>query len=575
MWSWKFLNVRFVSILPEPRALFTIISPSLTNHGAGDLSRVKTHSSRFLPSKSTMASDGGAESVAPGVTTFGSGSHTSVSLGLPLGPLRPPPGAAGGCCAIREKARTKKTIGFMESSLSRGYNAASTSRYRYFAPSLTNHGAGDLSRVKTHSSRFLPSKSTMASDGGAESVAPGVTTFGSGSHTSVSLGLPLGPLRPPPGAAGGCCAIREKARTKKTIGFMESSLSRGYNAASTSRYRYFAPSLTNHGAGDLSRVKTHSSRFLPSKSTMASDGGAESVAPGVTTFGSGSHTSVSLGLPLGPLRPPPGAAGGCCAIREKARTKKTIGFMESSLSRGYNAASTSRYRYFAPSLTNHGAGDLSRVKTHSSRFLPSKSTMASDGGAESVAPGVTTFGSGSHTSVSLGLPLGPLRPPPGAAGGCCAIREKARTKKTIGFMESSLSRGYNAASTSRYRYFAPSLTNHGAGDLSRVKTHSSRFLPSKSTMASDGGAESVAPGVTTFGSGSHTSVSLGLPLGPLRPPPGAAGGCCAIREKARTKKTIGFMESSLSRGYNAASTSRYRYFAPSTPSHGPSSYSSA
>src|SRR5271166_5136576 len=71
-----------------PAALFTVSTPLATIHLAGDLSLTDTHSSRFLPSKSTMASEGGAASVAPGVTTLGTGSHTSVSCGF---------GAAGSC----------------------------------------------------------------------------------------------------------------------------------------------------------------------------------------------------------------------------------------------------------------------------------------------------------------------------------------------------------------------------------------------------------------------------------------------------------------------------------------------
>ena len=46
----------------------------------------------------------------------------------------------------------------------------------------------------------------------------------------------------------------------------------------------------------------------------------------------------------------------------------------------------------------------------------------------------------------------------------------------------------------------------------RSTTHSSRFLPSKRTIASEGAAVVVAPGVTIFGSGFQTSVSSGLGL---------------------------------------------------------------
>src|SRR5450432_3938507 len=97
MWSWKLWNLRLVSILPEPRALLTVMMALLTIQLAGDLSRVFTHSSSFPPSNRTMASEGGAESTAPGVTTLGTGSQTSVSCGLPLPWARP--GPAGCCCA--------------------------------------------------------------------------------------------------------------------------------------------------------------------------------------------------------------------------------------------------------------------------------------------------------------------------------------------------------------------------------------------------------------------------------------------------------------------------------------------
>src|SRR5215472_14931746 len=97
MCSWKLWNARLVSMLPDPGALLTVMTPSLTTHFAGALSDVFTHSSRFLPSNRTIASDGGAESAEAGVTTLGSGSHTSVSWGLaPL--CRPRPGLAA-CCA--------------------------------------------------------------------------------------------------------------------------------------------------------------------------------------------------------------------------------------------------------------------------------------------------------------------------------------------------------------------------------------------------------------------------------------------------------------------------------------------
>src|SRR5277367_4720050 len=67
-----------------PPDLFTVITPSATSHLAGDLSLLVTHSSRFLPSNSTIASDGAAPQVAPGLTTLGTGSQISVSSGFGL-----------------------------------------------------------------------------------------------------------------------------------------------------------------------------------------------------------------------------------------------------------------------------------------------------------------------------------------------------------------------------------------------------------------------------------------------------------------------------------------------------------
>src|SRR5688572_1101111 len=68
-----------------PEGLWTVKMPSLTSHLAGDLSFTVTHSSRFLPSKSMMASEGGAGNTAgPGVITLGTGSHCSVSSGFGL-----------------------------------------------------------------------------------------------------------------------------------------------------------------------------------------------------------------------------------------------------------------------------------------------------------------------------------------------------------------------------------------------------------------------------------------------------------------------------------------------------------
>src|SRR6476646_561111 len=94
-----------------PPDLFTVIASPERLHWAGDLSRIETHSSRFLPSKSTIASDGGAVHVAPGVTTAGTGSHTSVSSGYGAGVV-----CAGadwpldGDCARRQVAEPMRAI---------------------------------------------------------------------------------------------------------------------------------------------------------------------------------------------------------------------------------------------------------------------------------------------------------------------------------------------------------------------------------------------------------------------------------------------------------------------------------
>src|SRR5690606_34988217 len=81
--------------------LCTVITPSCTFQPAGDPSFTFSHSSSDVPSKSTMASDGGSASVFPGVTMGGSGSHTSVSFGLGFAP----------CCAttaVVSKAPARK-----------------------------------------------------------------------------------------------------------------------------------------------------------------------------------------------------------------------------------------------------------------------------------------------------------------------------------------------------------------------------------------------------------------------------------------------------------------------------------
>src|SRR5580658_10036389 len=82
-------------MLPTPCALLTVRIPLATTHWAGVWSWADTHSSWFLPSNRTMASEGGAESVAPGVTIGGTGVQTSVSSDSGL----------AGCCAARAAER--------------------------------------------------------------------------------------------------------------------------------------------------------------------------------------------------------------------------------------------------------------------------------------------------------------------------------------------------------------------------------------------------------------------------------------------------------------------------------------
>src|SRR4051812_46048421 len=76
-------------MFPTPFSLFTVKTPSATVHLAGDLSLTNTQLSRFFPSNSTIASEGGSVLWGPGVTIFGTGSQTSVSCGF----------APGVCCA--------------------------------------------------------------------------------------------------------------------------------------------------------------------------------------------------------------------------------------------------------------------------------------------------------------------------------------------------------------------------------------------------------------------------------------------------------------------------------------------
>jgi hypothetical protein len=84
-----------------PPVLFTVITPSATVHSAGDLSFTETHSSTFLPSNNTTASEGGVPVfTGPGVTTFGTGSQISVSSGFGAG--------AAGVCANKGAATASR-----------------------------------------------------------------------------------------------------------------------------------------------------------------------------------------------------------------------------------------------------------------------------------------------------------------------------------------------------------------------------------------------------------------------------------------------------------------------------------
>ena len=53
------------------------------------------------------------------------------------------------------------------------------------------------------------------------------------------------------------------------------------------------------------------------------------------------------------------------------------------------------------------------------------------------------------------------------------------------------------------------------GEWSATDTHSSSFRPSNSTIASEGAAASLAPGVTMGGTGEYTSVSSCFGAGAL------------------------------------------------------------
>src|SRR5258708_11699889 len=89
-----------------PPAFLTVATPSWTSHDAADLSLTLTHSSRFLPSKRMMASEGGAPKVDPGATTAGLGVQISVSSGLGFGL-----DGAAGCLALAATSADKESAG--------------------------------------------------------------------------------------------------------------------------------------------------------------------------------------------------------------------------------------------------------------------------------------------------------------------------------------------------------------------------------------------------------------------------------------------------------------------------------
>src|SRR5438270_11418461 len=88
-----------------PAFLLTVSTPSETIHWAGDLSCAETHWSRFLPSNKMIASEGAAPQVAPGVTTSGTGFHTSVSSGFARS------GVEGACCTSLDTTSTANERG--------------------------------------------------------------------------------------------------------------------------------------------------------------------------------------------------------------------------------------------------------------------------------------------------------------------------------------------------------------------------------------------------------------------------------------------------------------------------------
>src|SRR5882724_397574 len=83
-----------------PADLSTVMTPSATFQRAVEWSLTDAHWSRLRPSNSTIASVGGAQSVAPGETTVGTGSHCSVAFGSTLLSLA----VAGEFCALTQIA---------------------------------------------------------------------------------------------------------------------------------------------------------------------------------------------------------------------------------------------------------------------------------------------------------------------------------------------------------------------------------------------------------------------------------------------------------------------------------------
>src|ERR1019366_271506 len=149
-----------------PADLATDITPLATVHCAGDLSFAETHSSRFFPSNRMMASEGGAPQVAPGVTTFGSGSQTSVSAGL-----GPGEGAAcdGDCAAAAAGDWATRAVDIANTAMSA---AANNSAVRFMLRTYTGYLRIEISGVVEAAGVAMCSRLRLAPKAGANSWHP-------------------------------------------------------------------------------------------------------------------------------------------------------------------------------------------------------------------------------------------------------------------------------------------------------------------------------------------------------------------------------------------------------------------